>query len=333
MVTVTVTAKFHNPSLSRRKEWQRATRLYRDTKQFCINGWENGNFDKSVTTASIDNDLYSAIQNQAIREAKSDHSKDGAVRYQESQPFAINNQNWELDTTESGTVVVGFPCVSQWWYTPIEVYDDIDDHVDRLVEGNAKKTRLQVYRRGDDWYCTFNIEYDTDTSGETPIGVDIGERHILAATAYDEDESMLVSGGEAKYVRRKYRSLRDSLSEAGALRARNRVGDKEQRRINDLKIINSPVVSSRSRNSSRIPSFGWRTSKVSARTVRGRVSIRGISTNSNSSSPTKPNALVFVSRKLTLIIPASNVRRAVQWEPVMATNFRVRSAVVDATPT
>jgi len=160
---------------------QRATRLYRDTKQFCINGWENGNFDKSVTTASIDNDLYSAIQNQAIREAKSDHSKDGAVRYQESQPFAINNQNWELDTTESGTVVVGFPCVSQWWYTPIEVYDDIDDHVDRLVEGNAKKTRLQVYRRGDDWYCTFNIEYDTDTSGETPIGVDIGERHILAA--------------------------------------------------------------------------------------------------------------------------------------------------------
>jgi len=54
-----------------------------------------------VTTASIDNDLYSAIQNQAIREAKSDHSKDGAVRYQESQPFAINNQNWELDTTEA----------------------------------------------------------------------------------------------------------------------------------------------------------------------------------------------------------------------------------------
>ena len=62
MVTVTITAKFHNPSLSRRKEWQHATRLYRDTKQFCIDGWENGEFDKSVTTASISNDLYSAIQ-------------------------------------------------------------------------------------------------------------------------------------------------------------------------------------------------------------------------------------------------------------------------------
>jgi IS605 OrfB family transposase len=234
MVTVTVTAKFHNPSLSRRKEWQHATRLYRDTKQFCIDGWENGDFGKSVTTASIDNDLYSAIQNQAIREAKADHNKDGEVRYRESQPFAVNNQNWELDTTDNGTIVVGFPCVSQWWYTPIEVYDDIADPVDRLVEGDAGKTRLQVYRRGDDWYCTFNIKYETEPSGETPIGVDIGERHILAATAYGEGESMLVSGGEAKYVRRKYRSLRDSLSEAGALRARNRVGDKEQRRIKDL---------------------------------------------------------------------------------------------------
>jgi len=143
MVTVTVTAKFHNPSLSRRKEWQRATRIYRDTKKFCIDGWENGDFSKSVTTSSIDNELYSAIQNQAIREAKSDHSKDGEVRYRESQPFAVNNQNWEIDTTDNGTVVVGFPCVSQWWYTPIEVYDDISDPVDRLVEGDADKTRYR----------------------------------------------------------------------------------------------------------------------------------------------------------------------------------------------
>jgi len=139
MITVSVTAKFHNPSLSRRKEWQQGTRLYRDSKQFCIDGWENVDFGKSVTTASTDNALYSAIQNQAIREAKSNHNKDGEVCYRESQPFAVNNQNWEIDTTENGTVVVGFPCVSQWWYTPIEVYDDIADPVDRLVEGDAKR--------------------------------------------------------------------------------------------------------------------------------------------------------------------------------------------------
>jgi putative transposase len=55
MVTVTVTTKFHNPFLSRRKEWQLATQLYRDTKQFCIDGWENGDFGKWVnhTRANI----------------------------------------------------------------------------------------------------------------------------------------------------------------------------------------------------------------------------------------------------------------------------------------
>jgi putative transposase len=234
VVTTAITAKFHNPSRKRRREWQRASRLYRDTKQFLIDGWESGDFGKSVTTASIDNDLYSAIQNQAIREAKADHSKDGDVDYHASQPFAINNQNWELDATENGTVVVGFPCISGWWYTPIEVYDEIAAPVDRLLDGEATKSRLQVYRRGDDWFCTFNAEYNIDPSGETPIGVDIGERHILAATASGEDESMLVSGKEARYVRRTYRSLRESLQEASALRALNHVGNKEQRRITDL---------------------------------------------------------------------------------------------------
>jgi hypothetical protein len=62
-----VTAKFHNPSLSRRTEWQRASRPDRDTKQFCIDGWGNGDFGKSVTTASIDNNLYSAIQKLSER--------------------------------------------------------------------------------------------------------------------------------------------------------------------------------------------------------------------------------------------------------------------------
>jgi len=285
-----------------------------------------------VTTASIDNNLYSAIQNQAIREAKSDHNKDGEVRYRESQPFAVNNQNWEIDTTENGTVVVGFPCISQWWYTPIEVYDDIADPVNQLVKGGAKKTRLQVYRRGDDWYCTFNAEYDTDTSGETPIGVDIGERHILAVTAYGEDESMLVSGGEAKYVRRKYRSLRDSLSEAGALRARNRVGDKERRRIKDLN----------HKLSRRLITFAEQFENPVIRMedlegIRENSSWSGVHSwhfhQPNSSSRTKPNALVSVSRRSMRTTRASNARSVVRWEPVMATTFGVRSATVGDTPT
>jgi len=42
-------------------------------------------------------------------------------------------------------------------------YDDITDDITRLVDGDAGKSRLQVYRRGDDWFCTFtNGVLDTD---------------------------------------------------------------------------------------------------------------------------------------------------------------------------
>lgn len=233
-VTTTVTAKFARPTRKRRREWQQAMREYRDVKQRLVNGWEAGEIGYSVTTGAIASPLYSAIQNQAIREAKAEHKRDGALRYTSAQPFATNNQNWEIDTTDNGTVVVGFPCISGWWYTPIDVHDAIREPIERLLAGDAKKSRLQVYRRGSDWFCSFSVEYDTDATGETPIGVDIGERHILAAHAVGSDESMLVSGKQAKYIRRKFRSLRDSLQEAGALRARNRVGNKEHRRIRDL---------------------------------------------------------------------------------------------------
>jgi putative transposase len=234
MVTATVTAKFHQPTRSRRREWQDAMLVYRDTKQGLVDGWAFGELGMSVTTASIDNDLYSAVQNQAIREAKAEYKREGWMDYTAAQPFATNNQNWKLETTDNGSVVVGFPCISQWWYTPIHIHDEIREPVERVLEGEAKKSRLQVYRRGSDWFCSFTVEYDTVPEGETPIGVDIGERHILAAHALGTDESMLVSGKEARYLRRKYRSLRDSLQEAGALRARNRVGNKEHRRIRDL---------------------------------------------------------------------------------------------------
>ena len=233
-VTATVTAKFSHPTRKRRREWQQAMHEYRDVKQYLIDGWETDEFGKSITTGSIDSPLYSAIQNQAIREAKADHSRDGALTYTAAQPFATNNQNWEIDRTENGSVVIGFSCIDQWWYTPIEVYERISEPVEHLLNSEASKSRLQVYRRGDDWFCSFTVEYAAETDGETPIGVDVGERHILAVHEPESGESMLVSGKEARYARRKFRSLRDSLSEAGALCARNRVGDKEHRRIRDL---------------------------------------------------------------------------------------------------
>jgi len=234
MVEVSVETTFRDPSHTRQKEWQRATHLLRERKQWLADGWYEGTLSSSITTGDIDNPLYSALQNQAIRAAKSDY-EDRPIKYTGEQPIEVNNQNWEIHTTENESVVIGFPCISDWWYTPIHVHDSIQEPIQALLNGEAEKTKLSVWREGDNWYCSFTVEYDDERSGEeTPIGVDVDHNYILAATPDDASlESFLVSGKEYKFVRRYYRSLRDSLQEAGALRARNHVGNKEYRRIED----------------------------------------------------------------------------------------------------
>ena len=234
MVEVSVETTFRNPSRSRRREWQRATHVLRECKQWLVDSWEDDTLPSSVTTGDIDNPLYSALQNQAIRNAKSDYD-DEPIEYTGEQPIEVNNQSWEIHTTDNDSVVIGFPCISGWWYTPIHVHNSIKEPVQALLDGGAEKTKLSVWREGDDWHCSFTVSYDTEQTGEqTPIGVDVGHNYILAATPDDPNaESFLVSGKEYKFVRRYYRSLRDSLHQAGALRARNHVGNKEYLRIED----------------------------------------------------------------------------------------------------
>jgi len=50
-----------------------------------------------------------------------------------SQPFDINNQNRDVYRADNGPAV-GFPCISGWRYTPIDIYDEIADDVVRPVD-------------------------------------------------------------------------------------------------------------------------------------------------------------------------------------------------------
>jgi putative transposase len=145
----------------------------------------------SVTTASIGNALYRLSRAKLFERQKSDHDEDGSVQYRESQSFAVSNQNWENrhDGERHGRrrLLVRLPMGTRQ-----------SKCTTTFLKITPARPGLQVYRRGDDWYCTFNIEYEcnADISGETHIGVDIGERHTLVETTYSEGESMLVSSGE-----------------------------------------------------------------------------------------------------------------------------------------
>lgn len=229
MVKRTVTTKLHQPTQEKRQEYQQLQSLYAELLNELIQKFEDGEFDYSVTTGAIENDLPSIIQNQAIRTAKSHHKEDGAVTFHRSQPVEINNQGWKLVENDNGTRLIGFTTTQGRIYCPIEDYNYIEPVLSKLVTGEADKSKLELYRRGNDWYVSFTAVYEEDEQDEdeTVIGVDLGLNNIVTVVQPDTDEKMMVSGKDVGYIRRKFHSLRRELQESGAQRALNRLGKKE----------------------------------------------------------------------------------------------------------
>lgn len=71
-------------------------------------------------------------------------------------------------------------------------YDEIEGPIKQLLGGEADKSRLQMYRKRKDWFCTFNVTYDHETGDETVVGVDIGSNHLIGATVKTETSRCLV---------------------------------------------------------------------------------------------------------------------------------------------
>jgi hypothetical protein len=102
--------------------------------------------------------------------------------------------------------------------------------------------------------------------------------------------------------------------------------DKKQRRITNLNHKLSRLLITFT-DQFENPPFRSKTSKESVRIVRGQTLTRGTSANSSNSQHRNPNVLVFASTFSTRTTPANDVRRVARSEPVMATNFYLRSIV------
>jgi len=103
--------------------------------------WTAGKTARSLrpSTGNIDNPLYSTLQNQAIHNVKSDDD-DKPIEYTGEQLIEINTQNWEIHTTGSESVLTGFPCLSDWWDTPIHIHDSIHQPLQVLLDGDTDRS-------------------------------------------------------------------------------------------------------------------------------------------------------------------------------------------------
>ena len=245
-----------------------------------------------VHPGNIDNPLYSALQNQAIRNAKSDDD-DKPIEYMREQPIEINTQNWEIHTTGNESVVIGFRYLSGWWHTPIHIHDSIQQPVRALLDGDAEKTKLSVWREGTTGNArSLSSTTSNKTTGESPLVLTMSTTpsSLQHQTTWMPSLACVVSGKEHKFVRRYYRSLRGSLQETGAYRARNRVGNNESRRIQHINHTLSKRLFEHASHFSN-PVIKPEISKTSVTGASGR------SPNSNSSSRTRPRKKGFALRR------------------------------------
>ncbi|QQK75187.1 IS200/IS605 family element transposase accessory protein TnpB [Salicibibacter cibarius] len=98
---------------------------------------------------------------------------------------------------------------------------------------------IQLLRKGRNWYIAIPIQVSSALNQEvnvqayTPIGVDLGLRHLAVLSEPISGKRQFFSGKEVGYIRRHFRSLRRSLGKKKAQRAIERIGQKETRWMKD----------------------------------------------------------------------------------------------------
>ena len=192
--------------------------------------------------------LKSAIKNEAIRRAKkalSDYKKGKAKRipvFRNTMAISINNQNWDVQYKRKRWYI-GFTSSLGKLYLPIYENEWVQMYFPYFKEREFRGT-LQLLRKGRDWYVAIPLKissnitekhkkYSTHTSKQTPIGVDLGLRHIAVVSELNSGKRQFFSGKQVGYIRRHFRSLRRSLGKKKALRAIMRQGQKESNWMTD----------------------------------------------------------------------------------------------------
>lgn len=246
MAVVSFLVQLKRPTLKKRKVW------LADQKEFasCVN-WCVEQLQKKVklSSSNVPHTLKSAIKNEAIRRAKKailDFKKGRAKRiplFKNTLPISINNQNWDT-RFKNNHWYIGFTTSAGKMYLPVIESDMAKSFFSFFVKKNSKDTNrsfrgtIQLLRKGSDWYVAIPVEITCELKKTCPlpqqvVGVDLGLRHIAVVSEPQSGKRQLFSGKQVGYIRRHFRSLRQSLCQKKALRAVKRVGKKEKRWMTD----------------------------------------------------------------------------------------------------
>jgi putative transposase len=130
---------------------------------------------------------------------------------------------------------IGFTTNTGKKYLPVHETDWVRTYFPYLTRPNrCFRGTIQFLRKGRNWYIAVPIQLSCDIQcqtkpKQTPIGIDVGLRHLAVVLEPQSGKRQFFSGKEVGYRRRHFRSLRWSLGKKKAQRAMKRLGQKEKR--------------------------------------------------------------------------------------------------------
>ncbi|MDR9792232.1 transposase [Aeribacillus pallidus] len=182
-----------------------------------------------LTSKNIKANLPSAVKNQAIQDARSVYRK-----YKKTNKLPIlrkpvciwNNQNYKINDCLS------FPVSINGKSQRIKVKTILTDY--QKQELNNKLGTLRITKKSGKWIAQIVVDVPEKQSNDNNImGVDLGLKVPAVAVTSNGKTRFFGNGRQNKYIRRKYKILRQKLGKAKQLKKIKQIGNKEQRWMKD----------------------------------------------------------------------------------------------------
>lgn len=235
---ITHLVRLKRPSKRKHKQWLLDLQEYANCVNWCVEQLQN---KQKLSSKNVPHSLKSAIKNEAIRRAKKAiaDKREGRAKtiptFKPTLPISINNQNWDV-MHKNGHWYIGFTSNLGKLYLPVYENEFVYTFFPYFTKEQDRTFRctIQLLRKGKEWYLTIPVEMACSIDiksrkKQITIGIDLGLRHLAVVCEPKSGKRQFFSGKEVGYKRRHFRSLRKHLGKKKALRAIERIGQKESR--------------------------------------------------------------------------------------------------------
>jgi len=190
---------------------------------------KNNSFLK-LSSKHVHAQLPSSVRAQAVLDAKSVYSKYRKTKIKSAlkKPVCIwNNQNWAL---KNG--ILRFPVLIN--NKSVRIKTPILLTTYQLEQLKGKLGTLRITKKSGKWTAQIAVLVaNLHNSGTGVLGVDLGLKCPAVAVTKEGKTRFFGNGRENKYMKRKFRSLRKNLGKAKQPKVIKRLGNKEQRWMQD----------------------------------------------------------------------------------------------------